>query len=76
MTTAKFVLKSKTIIGAVLVAVPLVFQLFGAAPPEQATLQQAGDSLVTLIEAGAQLAGIIMVVWGRLTAKQSLKVTP
>lgn len=65
--------KSKTLWGGFVSSLCFILQLSGVAriaPDEQETLTQA---LVGLATMGANVAGIIMVIWGRMTAKGPIK---
>ena len=72
---AKFLLKSKTIWGILLMVIPAVCPLLGIEPPSSADLQQFGDNLFTTANGIIQIIGALLAVYGRLTAKHQLKVT-
>jgi len=80
MMDSKWILKSKTIWGAIIGFLPPLLVLIGATPDPEAisTLSQAGsgflDGLWALLNAGNEVIGAALVVWGRLTAKTALKV--
>lgn len=76
----KWFLKSKTIWGALIGFLPPLLELIGIAPAPEAieALNASGasflDVLWTLVNAGNEVVGAALVIWGRLTAKTSLKV--
>jgi hypothetical protein len=72
----KFALRSKTIIGGLVTALPLVMRLAGVDMPPDSEIQAFGASLQTLIDAIALVVGQALVWWGRLTAKTQLTVRP
>ena len=62
----KFYLRSKTIIGGLVVAVPQVLRIFGWELAD-CDAQLIGDSALTAL-------GAVLILWGRLTATQPLRL--
>lgn len=64
--------QSKTIVGAVMMAVSLALQFYqvDASTDE---LAKAGVDLTNAIEGVVGFVGFVMVIWGRLTAKAPIK---
>ena len=72
----KFVLKSKTIIGALIAAVPALFLLSGQAAPAADKLAQAQGALEALVVALVGLAGAVLAIIGRVKAESTLTIRP
>lgn len=64
----KFALRSKTIIGIILVVLP-VFAKFAGIALEDADAQAVAEPVVTLL-------GALIALWGRITAKAPLTLAP
>lgn len=77
---SKFILKSKTIWGAIIGFLPPLMSLVGVAPDPVAigALSAAGTGVIDLgwglVNAANEVVGGALVIWGRLTAKTALKV--
>jgi hypothetical protein len=77
----KWLLKSKTIWGAIIGFLPSIFTLFGVEfdPSVAGSAQVAGESLINslfgVFDSFNEVVGAGLVVWGRLTAKTNLKIT-
>jgi hypothetical protein len=70
----KFILKSKTVWGAILMLVPTVFVLLGLdapSPDELAGAKAAGEQILLL---GTELVGFALAIWGRMAAKTKVVV--
>lgn len=67
----KFFLQSKTILGAIVTILPVLSSLFGFhfTGDEGAMISGAWDNII-------QAVGAILVVWGRVTAKDSITLNP
>lgn len=80
MMEEKWLLKSKTIWGAIIGFLPSVFTLFGVDfdPSVAGSAQAAGESLISslfgVFNDFNEVVGAVLVVWGRLAAKTNLKV--
>lgn len=62
-------LKSKTIWGLILIALPQLFNAFGIEIFNEAEAQEVSEAFATIF-------GFALAVWGRITAKVPLKVIP
>lgn len=67
--TSKFVLKSKTILGGLIAAVPGIGTALGVEIPELHSIQQ---SLFSVLDHFNELVGLALVAWGRVTATTDL----
>lgn len=66
--------QSKTIVGAVMMAVSLGLQFYQVdASAEE--LAQASADLTMAIQGITGFVGFILVIWGRIKAKQALKIS-
>lgn len=77
MDATKFILKSKTILGIVIAAVPAVLGLFGV-DATQADVKTITDSVFGIIEQFngiITLGGLALAAYGRIKATTSLTVT-
>ena len=70
----KTILRSKTIIGGVLMLIPAVFTLCGVEPPTESEMRPLEDQILLIVEQGGSAVGFGMVLWGRLTAATRLRV--
>ena len=70
----KTILRSKTIIGGILMLIPAVFALLGLESPTEAEMRSLQDHIFLLVEHGGSAVGFLMVLWGRLTAATRLRV--
>ena len=70
----KTILRSKTIVGGILMLIPAVFALFGLEPPTEAEMRSLQDHALLLLEHGGSVVGFLMVLWGRFTAATRLRV--
>lgn len=68
--TSKNMIKSKTLAGALVIALVTAAQLFGVEVTEAETA-----SVQESVEAVIQLAGVLLVIWGRFAATTKLTVT-
>lgn len=71
----KFFMKSKTIIGAILIALSMVAPILGidfTADDANTLVEKIG----VFVEATVQVLGLILVVWGRITASAPLTMGP
>jgi hypothetical protein len=76
MEISKFILKSKTILGIVIAAVPAVLGLFGV-EASQADVQTITDSVFGIIEKFEgiiTLGGLALATYGRIKATGPLTV--
>jgi hypothetical protein len=71
----KWVLKSKTIIGAILMMVPVICSLAGIEPPSAEELSSANVDFGQLMMGLSGLVGFGLTIYGRITAKHQLTVT-
>jgi hypothetical protein len=71
----KWMVQSKTLWGVLLLALPGLSATFNwnIAPSDLAGLEPA---MASLVDSAEVIVGIGLAVWGRLTAKTSLTVTP
>lgn len=69
----KPMLQSKTIIGALLMAVTLVAQFYQA-PVSQEEINQAGNLLEETVKAVSALVGFTLVIYGRFKAVQPVNI--
>jgi len=72
---SKFFLQSKTIIGALLIALSMIAPVLGiefTAAEADTLLQKIG----LLIDSSLEIVGLILVVWGRVTAVQPVSLFP
>ena len=67
----KFILKSKTIWGVIIMALPTLFEAFGVPVPDGVS-EQVNDAVVHLIE----FVGASLAVYGRISAEQPVRVKP
>jgi hypothetical protein len=77
MSATKFILKSKTILGIVIAAVPAVLGLFGI-EAVQADVQTIADSVFGIIEKFEgiiTLGGLALATYGRIKADKALTIT-
>ena len=67
----KFILKSKTVVGAIVMLLPVLAQLFGFSfsADDSAMITEGWDQVVSAI-------GAVMVVIGRFTAKSNISLNP
>jgi hypothetical protein len=67
----KFILKSKTVIGAIVMLLPVLAQLFGFAfsAEDGALITNGWDQVI-------QAIGAVLVIFGRFTAKSGLSLNP
>ena len=63
---SKFFLKSKGVIGVIIAAIPLISSWTGIAA---GVLSGSVDDVV-------QIAGLVLALWGRLTARERLTALP
>ena len=81
-TTSKFFLRSKTVWGVIIALVcSLIHNRTGVnlsdqVAPLQGSIAGLVAGLVNLAPAIGQFAGVVMVIWGRITAKQPLHILP
>jgi len=71
----KWVLKSKTIFGAILMAVPIICSLLGVEPPSADQLAAANVDFSQLMIGLSGLVGFGLTIYGRFTARTQLTVT-
>jgi hypothetical protein len=71
MNPTKSFFASKTLWGAIVTSLPLVLNLFGFKITDLPAFNEAASAS---IDAGTQLVGIAMVIWGRLTATKALVI--
>ena len=62
--SVKGLVQSKTIFGGLVMAIPVVFKLFG--------IEVGAEDAQIVFEAGVEVFGLIMVVWGRMGAKKKI----
>lgn len=72
----KWILKSKTVIGGVLMLIPILASLLGVQPPSADDLASAQASAGQILDGIATLGGIAMVIWGRFTATTQVTLLP
>lgn len=65
--------KSVTILGAILIAASTIAQALGVEFSMQ-DAQTITDKVLAVMDAGAELIGLVMVVWGRIRAKGPLQI--
>lgn len=72
---SKWIAKSKTLWGAIIMAVPVVAPVVGIDLSPEAT-QEVADAGVSVIEAAFAVIGGALVIIGRLTAAATATVLP
>lgn len=71
----KWFLKSKTIIGAIVAALPGFSQAFGL-EISAGEVAEAGSRLATMLDSLQAVAGFVLIWWGRNTAAGSVTLLP
>lgn len=72
---SKVFLKSKTIWGGLILGLPPILESIGMGGLGQA-LVDLNPTVMGIIDKLADLVGLVLVVWGRATAKAPITVTP
>lgn len=75
MDTTKFILKSKTMIGAILIFLSLVAPVLGFEFTETDANTLSG-TIAAMLDTIMQVVGLLMVVWGRFTAETVITIVP
>jgi hypothetical protein len=75
---SKFFLKSMTIWGLIIAAVPTLAKFLGydMAPDEAQAVAQAGESLLAHVDGLIEAVGIVLAAWGRVRASGNLTMKP
>lgn len=71
MNDTKSLFQSKTLIGVVIAALPVILGLFGYKVSDAASFTAGSEEIVTAV---ITLAGSAVAIWGRLTATKALVV--
>ncbi len=72
----KFFLRSKTIFGALILLINPLLALFGIEPLAADQVAGMGDQIVVVLDSLNEIVGLVLVVWGRVSAKSSLTLLP
>ena len=66
--------KSKTIIGAVMMALAIALQSFQV-EVDAGTMDQAATDLDQLVKAATGFIGFVLVIWGRIKARRAITLS-
>lgn len=75
MEDTKNFLQSKTIIGSLILIVSMLLPMFGIEFSADEAENLSGK-VAAALDAGAEVFGLILIIWGRFTAKKALTVLP